>query len=89
MKKTKTDFRHESIQDSDSIKDILKAITDGIGKNEITFSDEDDSIAMSPKGLLNLKISASQDDNDNQISIRINWQTKPNKKKLQSNLSVK
>lgn len=34
MKKTKSDFRHESIQDDQSILAILKAITKGIEKNE-------------------------------------------------------
>lgn len=89
MKKSKSDFRHESIQDNKSIQSILKSITKGIEKNEITFSDEEDTIIMHPKGLLNLKVSASQDDNDNRINIRIKWQTAPDKKKQKSSLIIK
>lgn len=89
MKTRKTDFRHESIQDSKSIQSLLKALTDGIAKKEITFSDEEDSMVMHPKGLLNLKVTASQDGNDNRISLRIKWQTKSGKKKQQSNLVIK
>lgn len=89
MKKSKSDFRHESIQDNKSIQAILKSITKGIEKNEITFSDEEDTIIMHPKGLLNLKVSASQDDNDNRINIRIKWQTAPDKKKQKSGLTIK
>jgi amphi-Trp domain-containing protein len=89
MKSRKSDFRHESIQDNSSIKDILKAITEGIAKQEIKFSDEDDSIVMHPKGMLNLKVSATQDGNDNRIAIRIKWQTEPEKKKKKSALLIK
>ena len=89
MKKNKADFRHESIQDNKSILAILKSITKGIEKKEITFSDEDDTIIMHPKGLLDLKISASQDGNDNRVNIRIKWQTIPDRKKHKSCLVIK
>ncbi len=45
------------------------------------FSDEDDESVMEPQGLLNLKLSASQEENHNRLTIRISWQTKDNKKK--------
>ena len=89
MKKSKSDFRHESIQDNKSIVTILKSITRGIENNEITFSDEDDKIIMHPKGLLDLKVSASQDGNDNRVNIRIKWQTTPDRKKQKSCLIIK
>ena len=88
MKNCKSDFRHESIQDNKSILTILKSITKGIEKNELTFSDEEDSIIMHPRGLLDLKISASQDGNDNRVNIRIKWQSKPDKKKQKSSLII-
>ena len=88
MKSSKSEFRHESIQDNESIKGILTAITEGIQKKEITFSDDEDSIIMQPKGMLNLKVTASRDGNDNRISIRIKWQTEPAKQNKKSSLSV-
>ena len=88
MKSSKSEFRHESIQDNESIKVILTAITEGIQKKEITFSDDEDSIIMQPKGMLNLKVTASRDGNDNRISIRIKWQTEPAKQNKKSSLSV-
>ena len=48
-----------------SIQDILKAITSGIAKGKITFSDEDEKIVMRPEGLLDLKVTATQEDNRN------------------------
>lgn len=89
MKRSKSDFRHESIQDNKSIQSTLKALTDGIAKKEITFSDEADTLVMHPKGLLNLKVTATQDGNDNRISIRIKWQTESAKSKQTSKLVIK
>lgn len=75
MKTGKLNFRHESVQDKKTIKSILKALTDGIASGKLTFSDEDDSIELNPKGLMKLKITASQEDNLNRVNIRIAWQS--------------
>ena len=83
MKQSKKSFRHESLQDTKSIRGILKSVTDGIAKGKVVFSDEDDEIVMQPEGLLHLKLKASQEENRRQINIRISWQVedKPLSKK--------
>jgi len=88
MKRRKTSFRHESLQNSDSIRSILKALTDGIADGKVTFSDDDDTISMKPGGLLNLKLTASQEDNRNSINLRIKWEGKERKPLKKKNLSV-
>ena len=78
-------FTHESLQDKNSIRDLLKAISNGIGKGKIVLEDEDGVLTMEPEGLLNLKVSASQDEEKNRINIRITWQGErdvPKKKAL-------
>ena len=89
MKRQKNSFRHESLQNGDSIQDILKALTDGIAKGRVSFSDEDDSISMKPEGLLNLKLSASQEDNRNRINIRISWENRKRKPPRKKALAVR
>jgi amphi-Trp domain-containing protein len=86
MSNDKNNFRHESLQDTDSIQEILKAITKGIAKGKVTFSDEDGEIEMQPEGLLNLKVTANQDDSKHRINIRITWQDE--EKVKQKKLSV-
>jgi len=88
MRKGKDSFRHESLQDSKSIRDILQSITKAIGKGKVVFSDEDDKIVMEPEGLLHLKITASQEDSRQRINIRISWQTEEENKKKKGNLSI-
>ena len=57
-------------------------------KGKITFSDEDDSIVMRPEGLLDLKVTATQEPRKNRISIRIAWQTDDADRKKKKMLSV-
>ena len=89
MRNGKKNFRHQSLQDKKSIQDILKAITSGIAKGKVTFSDEDEKIVMRPEGLLDLKITAAQEDNRNRFNIRISWQVDDSREKKKKSLSVK
>jgi amphi-Trp domain-containing protein len=79
----KESFKHESLHDAKSIQELLKAVTKGIAKGKLTFSDEDGEIEMEPDGLLNLRVTASQDETQNRVNIRITWQSeeKPKRKK--------
>jgi amphi-Trp domain-containing protein len=74
MRQSKNSFRHESLQDTKTIQEILKAVTKGIAKGRLSFRDEDGEIVMQPNGLLNLKVTASQEDMRNRITLRITWQ---------------
>jgi len=89
MRSRKKNFRHQSLQDEKSIQDILKAITNGIAKGKVTFSDEDEKIVMRPEGLLDLKVTASQEENRNRFNIRISWQVDDSREKQKKSLSVK
>ncbi len=71
-------FRHESLQSPDSIKGLLKALTQGIGKGKVVLEDDNGNMVLEPEGLLHLKISANQDDDRNRINIKISWQGENN-----------
>ncbi len=89
MAKRKQRFHYQSLQDSRSIQAILKAVTAGIAKGKLTFSDEDEKIVMKPEGMLELKISATQEGDRNRFNIRVSWQTDSGKSDKKKNLSVK
>lgn len=73
MSDSKNSFRHDSLQDRKSIQQLLKAISKGLSKGELKLADDDGEILLEPEGLLNLKISARQQNNQNRLSIRISW----------------
>ena len=74
MRQSKNSFRHESLQDAKTIQELLKTLSKGIAKGKLSFSDEDGEIVMEPEGLLNLKVTATQDEDRHRVNIRITWQ---------------
>ena len=71
--KQNTRFRHESLQDGETVKRLLNALVAGISKGRIELEDEDGAMILTPHGLAHLKISASQDDKKNRLDIRLTW----------------
>jgi amphi-Trp domain-containing protein len=88
MKQGKKSFRHESLQDVRSIRAILKALLNGIDKGRVSFSDEEDEMLMEPKGLLHLKLRATQDEHRHRINLRISWQVDEDEGTVKKTLSV-
>lgn len=85
MQQDKQNFRHESLQDTESIQQLLKALTRGIGRGKLSFSDEDGEMVMQPNDLINLKLTASREDGRNRVTIRITWlEDEPNEKGIKS-----
>ena len=89
MSQGKKNFRHESLQDRDSIQVILKAITQGVAKGKLTLSDEEGEMVLNPEGLLQLKVTATQDTDRHRLNLRITWQAKESKLKAGKSLKVK
>ena len=89
MSQGKNNFRHDSLQDSQSISNVLDAITKGLSKGKLVFSDDDNKVVMKPNGLLELKVTASQEDDRQRVSIRITWEeeNKPKGGKKKLNIS--
>ena len=88
MRQGKKSFRHESLQDAAAIQDILAAISAGIARGRVTFSDSDDKIVMRPQGLLHMKVTASQEEDRDRISIRVSWQVEDKRGKNRKPLRV-
>lgn len=91
MRHGKSSFRHDSMQDCKTIGNILKSISTGLSEGKLTFSDNEDEIVMEPEGLLNLKLTATQEEGRQRINIRITWQVEnePAKKKKMLSVSSK
>ena len=88
MRQDKNSFRHDSLQDSKSISKILDSVTKGLAKGKLVFADEDNKIIMKPDGLLELKVTASQEDDRQRVSIRISWQAENKPKRGKNTLNI-
>lgn len=73
MRQDKKIFSHLSMQDAKSIEPILTAISKGLAKGELKFSDEDDEIILNPEGLLKLKVSASKSESIHKLNLKVSW----------------
>ncbi|MCG7874659.1 MAG: amphi-Trp domain-containing protein [Candidatus Thiodiazotropha lotti] len=89
MRQGKKSFRHESLQDRASIERLLKSITQGIGKGSLVLSDDEDEMELKPDGLLQLKVTASQDSEKHRLNLRITWTAADSEGIKQKKLKVK
>ncbi len=81
MKQVKKSFRHESLQDTKTLQTILNAVTKGLAKGKLTFSDEEGEIIFQPEGLMRLKLSASQDGYRQSFNLKVSWELDEDKQK--------
>lgn len=89
MKNDNNSFCHESLQDSETIADILSSMQQGLASGTLKFSDEDNEIMLKPSGLLNITIKASSESGHNTLDMRISWSSKkPKKLKKELKISV-
>lgn len=76
--KSKTEFKHEALLDTADIQDVLKALSKGLGKGKLEFNDEKDGeLTLQPRGLLHMKVSASEEEGRQQFEIKVRWEKRP------------
>lgn len=88
VKKGKQNFRHESLQDRKSIVALLRSITEGLESGKLKLADDEGKVILKPDGLLDLRVSASQEDERDRLNIRISWQSKDKLKKKKKSLDI-
>jgi amphi-Trp domain-containing protein len=89
MKNGDNSFCHESLQDRETIADILSSLQQGLNNGTLKFSDEDNEITLKPSGLLKLTVKASSDSDHNVLDLRVSWTSKkPKKLKKELKISV-
>lgn len=73
MLEQKKRFRHESLQDRQSIQELLQSLAKAISEGKLTFSDDEGQMVMHPEDLLNVKLVASENEVHKRIDLRISW----------------
>jgi len=71
----KRSFRHEALLEPGRIRELLAALCEGLEAGSLHFADGEDEIALEPDGLIQLRLSASHEqDGRNRVTLRLNWQ---------------
>ncbi|KZM51964.1 amphi-Trp domain-containing protein [Labrenzia sp. OB1] len=89
MMERKGRFRHQSLQDRKSIQKLLDAVKRGIAKGELQFGDDTGEIILEPKGLMNLRVTATAEDDQSRLDLRITWTNDSENGKDSGKLKVK
>lgn len=89
MMERKGRFRHQSLQDKKSIQRMLDAVKRGITKGELEFGDDTGEIVLEPKGLMTLRVTATVEDDQSRLDLRITWTNDSDDAKDSGKLKVK
>jgi len=73
MGSSKEEFRHESLQDQESIVNYLNAIADGIAQGKLTVGDAEEQYVLYPQGLLKLDFKAKRKDDKVKVEFEVSW----------------
>ncbi len=73
MASTDDEFRHESIQDTESIINYLQALLEGFQNGRILFGTRNKKLILEPRGLLSLGVKARRKNKEVKVSVKISW----------------
>ena len=77
-------FKHESLEDSESIARYLQALQDGFANGTLSFSTDDDKFVVKPTGLINLEIDAKKKGEKVKLTFRLRWNEAPTAPEVKS-----
>ena len=67
------EFKHETLQDSNSIAEYLKVLKDGFDSGELVFRNDKEQILLKPEGMVQLEVKAKKKDRKAKLSIKFSW----------------
>ncbi len=79
MRKPVDEFRHESVQDQQSIAKYLDAISEGLRSGRLSFRTNGEELLLGPTGLMDLEVKAKRTDDRSRITLRMSWSNQPEK----------
>lgn len=66
-------FSFESYQDTETIRNYLESLIEGIGKQRLALTAEGREIVLHPAGLLRITVNARRKGGKNRLSIEMAW----------------
>jgi len=73
MAPPKNEFKHESLQDSESIVKYLQAIGEGFTNGHLRLANGDSPIVLEPSGMLKFDVRAKRKDGRMKLVLKITW----------------
>jgi amphi-Trp domain-containing protein len=67
------EFKHDSLQDRESIVRYLEALVNGFRTGKLYFASGKQELVLRPQGLLHLGLQVKRKDDQNKVSLKISW----------------
>ncbi len=68
-----TRFKYESVQDAETLKRYLEAVTAGFAAGELRFSSREGELALHPKGMVGFLIEARSTGGRMKLHLKFSW----------------
>ncbi len=66
-------FEYESLQDPQTIKELINGIIEGFEKGRIVLSSNGSAITMNPSNLLKFSVKAKKKGETSKLELKISW----------------
>jgi amphi-Trp domain-containing protein len=66
-------FEFESIQDTQTIKDYLQSLIDGIDKGKVLLSSDGNDLELNPGSLLKFEVKAKKKGDSTKLTLKLSW----------------
>jgi amphi-Trp domain-containing protein len=66
-------FKYESVQDTDTLRRYLEALTSGFAAGDIRFSSRDGEVAMHPRGMIGFLVEAKSSGGRMKLHLKFSW----------------
>lgn len=70
-------FKHESLQDLDTIISYLEAVREGFAQRRLTFTEQDRQIVLEPRGLVRFDLEAKCKGQGCKLTLKFAWKDRP------------
>lgn len=70
-------FKHESMQDLDTIIAYLEAVREGFAQRRLTFTDADRQMVLEPRGLIRFDLEAKCKGQGCKLILKFAWKDRP------------
>ena len=67
------EFKHDSVQDRESIARYLRALLDGFEKGHISLGAEGQTLELTPQGLLEFEVRAKRKGGRSKVALKFTW----------------
>ncbi len=67
------EFKHESVQDPQSVVQYLQALSEGLKKGQLEFKTGETELVVAPQGLIKFSIKVKRDGKRIRVTTRLSW----------------